>query len=103
MKPETLRALRRSPRLKLLLPARCRSRSGFLDRVVISDISEGGCRIDCLALVLRPGDPVVIRPDALEGLGGVSSRARATLPGSLSSVRSMPRWSNICIAPTCRP
>lgn len=71
MKPVTLRALRRSPRLKLLLPARCRSRSGFLDRVVISDISEGGCRIDSQALVLRPGDPVVIRPDGLEGLGGV--------------------------------
>lgn len=71
MSPDNIRALRRSPRLKLVLPARCRSRSGFLDRVVISDISEGGCRIDSLALVLRPGDLVVIRPDGLEGLGGV--------------------------------
>lgn len=71
MSPDNIRALRRSPRLKLVLPARCRSRSGFLDRVVISDISEGGCRIESLALVPRPGDLVVIRPEGLEGLDGL--------------------------------
>lgn len=56
MSPDNIRALRRSPRLKPVLPARCRSRSGGLDWAVISDICEGGCRIDNLALVLRPGD-----------------------------------------------
>lgn len=70
MELDNVRMLRRSPRLQLVLPARCRSRSGFLDRVVISDISEGGCRIDSLALVLGVGDLVVVRPEVLEGLTG---------------------------------
>lgn len=71
MEQNTLRALRRSERLALVLPARCRSRSGFVDHVVISDISTRGCRIDSLGLVLGVGDMVVIRPQALEGLTGV--------------------------------
>lgn len=71
MTRETLRLLRRTDRLALVLPARCRSRSGFLDRVIISDISIGGCRIDSLGLVLGVGDMVVIRPDGMEGLTGV--------------------------------
>lgn len=68
---DNLRRLRRTNRHALVLPARCRSRSGFLDRVVISDISEGGCRIDSLGLILGVGDMVVVRPEGLEGLCGV--------------------------------
>lgn len=71
MNPDNVRALRRSNRLHLVLPARCRSRSGFTDHVVISDISEGGCRIDSLGLVMGVGDLVVVRPQGLEGLTGV--------------------------------
>lgn len=71
MEYDNVRLLRRSPRLQLVLPARCRSRSGFADRVVISDLSEGGCRIDSLALVMGVGDLVVVRPDGLESLTGV--------------------------------
>jgi PilZ domain len=71
MSHDNVLTLRRTPRQQLVLPARCRSRSGFLDRVVISDISEGGCRIDSLGLVMQTGDLVVVRPDGIEGLGGV--------------------------------
>jgi PilZ domain len=71
LEQDNVRRLRRSPRLHLVLPARCRSRSGFVDRVVISDLSVGGCRIDSLGLVLGVGDLVVVRPEGLEGLTGV--------------------------------
>lgn len=68
---DNLRRLRRTNRRTLVLPARCRSRSGFLDWAVISDISEGGCRIDSLGLVFAEGDRVVVRPEGLEGLCGI--------------------------------
>lgn len=71
MEPDNVRLLRASPRMQLVLPARCRSRSGFVDRVMISDISAGGCRIDSLGLVMGVGDLVVVRPEGLEGLTGV--------------------------------
>jgi hypothetical protein len=64
------RALRRSERLRMVLPARCRSRSGFVDRGTISNLSEGGCRFESFALTLHEGDLVVIRPEGLEGLCG---------------------------------
>jgi len=67
---DNLRHLRRCERLGVVLPARCRSRSGFLDRVVITDISSGGCRIASKALTVHVGDLVVIRPDGIEGLCG---------------------------------
>lgn len=67
---DTLRKLRCSERLPLVLPARCRSRSGFLDRVVMTNLSPEGCRIESRALTIHPGDLVVIRPDGLEGLCG---------------------------------
>ncbi|WP_374282121.1 PilZ domain-containing protein [Novosphingobium sp.] len=71
MECDNVRALRRSNRLQLILPARCRSRSGFADEVVISDLSEHGCRIDSLGLILHVGDLVVVRPAGIEGLTGV--------------------------------
>ncbi len=64
------RLLRRSVRMKLAMPARCRSRSGFVDRVMVTDISRGGCRIESFALTMREGDLVVIQPQVLEGLCG---------------------------------
>lgn len=62
---------RQSERRPVVLPARCRSRTGFLDRVVTTDISVGGCRIESQALTVHAGDLVVIRPQSLEGLCGV--------------------------------
>jgi hypothetical protein len=56
-----------SPRLQLVLPTRSRSRSGFLDGVVISAISEGSCRIDSLELLLRQSNLVAVRPMGWKG------------------------------------
>lgn len=64
-------AVRQSERFRLVLPARCRSRSGFLDHVVITDLSIGGCRIESRALSLHEGDLVVVRPEGIEGLCGM--------------------------------
>jgi PilZ domain len=64
------RSFRRSDRLDVVLPARCRSRSGFVDRVTVVDISSEGCRIESFGLTLREGDLVVLTPQMLEGLCG---------------------------------
>lgn len=63
-------AFRRAERLPVVIPARCRTRSGFADRLVIRDISADGCRVDSLAITVRTGDPVVVTPATLEGLCG---------------------------------
>lgn len=67
---DRLAYLRRSERLPVVLPARCRSRNGFLDKVVITDISREGCRFHSFAITVKEGDLVVIRPEGLEGLCG---------------------------------
>jgi hypothetical protein len=66
----TNRTFRRSERLGTVLPARCRSRSGFVDRLIISDLSCHGCRVESFALTLHEGDLVVITPKGLEGICG---------------------------------
>ena len=67
---DNLRALRRAERLHLILPARCRSRSCFIDHVVITDLSTGGCRVESRALTMHEGDLVVISPKVIEGICG---------------------------------
>ena len=67
---ETNQNARRSRRLALVLPARCRTLSGFIDDVVIRDLSPEGCRIMSFALSVRPGAKVVLRPEHMEGLCG---------------------------------
>ena len=62
---------RRSRRLGLAMPARCRMLSGFTEDVVMRDISEGGCRIASRVLNLREGERVLLRPPGLESLAGV--------------------------------
>lgn len=62
---------RRSRRLGLAMPARCRMLSGFTEDVVIRDISEGGCRVASTVLRLRAGDRVLLRPPGMEGLAGI--------------------------------
>ena len=61
---------RRSERLPVVIPARCRTRSGFADHLVIHDISREGCRVESLAITVHAGDPVVLTPAMLEGLCG---------------------------------
>lgn len=60
---------RRSRRLTLAMPARCRMLSGFLEDVVLRDVSTEGCRIMGFTLNLRPGSKIVVRPVGMEGLG----------------------------------
>ena len=62
---------RRSTRLALVLPARCRTLNGFIDDVVIRDLSPEGCRIKSFALSVKVGSQVVLRPQNLEGLCGI--------------------------------
>ncbi|MBC2665658.1 PilZ domain-containing protein [Novosphingobium flavum] len=62
--------MRRSVRLTLALPARCRSLNGFAQEVVIRDISVEGCRLISHSLSISPQAKVVIRPTGLEGLCG---------------------------------
>lgn len=76
-----VRTLRRAERSPLVLPAKCRSRTGFLDRVVITDLSPHGCRIESRALTVHEGDLVVLRPEGMEGLGGVVRWMKGHLAG----------------------
>ena len=61
---------RREERFPVVIPARCRTSSGFADRLVICDISREGCRVESLAITVHVGDLVVVTPAMLEGLCG---------------------------------
>lgn len=76
-----IHVLRRSERRPLVLPARVRSRTGFLDRVVITNLTREGCRIECHALTVHAGDLVLLRPEGLEGLGGTIRWTRREMAG----------------------
>lgn len=67
---EPKRSFRRAERLPVVIPARCRTRSGFADRLMIHDISRDGCRVESQAITLHVGDLVVVTPAMLEGLCG---------------------------------
>jgi hypothetical protein len=69
MQPAT-HSFRREERLEVTIPARCRTRSGFADRLMIRDITTRGCKVESLALTVRAGDLVVVTPSMLEGLCG---------------------------------
>ena len=64
------RWIRKSERLPVLLRGCCRSRSGFRDDVVITDISAEGCRVESRSSTLRTGDLVLVRLQGLEGQTG---------------------------------
>jgi hypothetical protein len=63
--------IRRCDRRPIVLPARCRSRTGFVNHVVITDLSPDGCRIESRGLTLVADDLVTLRPEGLESLVGV--------------------------------
>jgi hypothetical protein len=63
-------AFRGEDRLDVTIPARCRTRSGFADRLMIRDLSSRGCRVESLAITLHAGDLVVVTPAMLEGQCG---------------------------------
>lgn len=72
---------RRSRRLSLALPARCRMLSGYTDDVVIRDLAPEGCRIASTSLCVRPGNRIVLRPQGLEGICGLVIWARGEEAG----------------------
>jgi PilZ domain len=63
-------AFRNEERLPVTIPARCRTRSGFADRLMIRDLSSRGCRVQSQAITLHAGDLVVVTPSMLEGQCG---------------------------------
>lgn len=67
---QEMHSFRREDRLEVTIPARCRTRSGFADRLMIRDISTRGCKVESLALTLHAGDLVVVTPAMLEGQCG---------------------------------
>ncbi|MFA7587633.1 MAG: PilZ domain-containing protein, partial [Novosphingobium sp.] len=71
----------REERYALVLPARCRTRSGFMHRIVITDLSPGGCRIEGDCLSMRVDDVVVISPGVIEGQCGRIVWIRGNLAG----------------------
>ncbi|PLK27677.1 PilZ domain-containing protein [Novosphingobium sp. TH158] len=65
---ETLAFLRRSRRFVLAMPARLRLPGGPGEPVLVTDLSEHGCRIECWGMALAEGDRVILRPQGLEPL-----------------------------------
>ena len=63
--------LRRSERIPVTLPARCRAHRSLSAAVVLSDITVEGCCILTENIFLRVGERVVIRPETLEGLPAI--------------------------------
>jgi hypothetical protein len=61
---------RGSPRLDVVLQARCRFGTNACVPVMVYDLSVGGCRIARPGHSLRVGDTVIVRTDILEGLTG---------------------------------
>lgn len=62
---------RRDERRPVRLAATCRTQSGLRDNAYIADISQYGCRLTTHTLAVRIGMRIVIRPQGLEGVGGV--------------------------------
>ena len=62
---------RRATRRPVTLAASCRTQGGLRDSARISDISQFGCCLATDTLAFRVGTRVIIRPQGLEGVGGV--------------------------------
>jgi len=61
---------RGSERFEVVIPATCRTGSGLRERVMLYDISCGGCLLRGNGLAIRQNDIIVVRPEGIEGLGG---------------------------------
>jgi hypothetical protein len=62
---------RRVQRRPVTLTATCRTQGGLRDNARIADISQYGCCLRTSMLAMRVGARIVIRPQGLEGVGGV--------------------------------
>ena len=67
---EPVRTPRQSIRYPVWLTATCRTSLGRASDVILSNISTDGCGVTAAEGLLRPGQQVVIRLQALEGLPG---------------------------------
>jgi hypothetical protein len=68
--PLNMGVLRRSPRFALSLSARLRLPGGPGEPVLMTDLSEHGCRIECWGLSVARGDAVILRPEGMEPVCG---------------------------------
>ena len=67
---EPVRTPRQSIRYPVWLTATCRTSLACASDVILSNISTDGCGVTAAEGLLRPGQQVVIRLQALEGLPG---------------------------------
>jgi hypothetical protein len=61
---------RGATRFGVVMPARCKSPPGRVERVVVTDLSVTGCRVESASLNLCEGEEIIVRVNGLEGLGG---------------------------------
>ncbi|MFM5929567.1 MAG: PilZ domain-containing protein [Novosphingobium sp.] len=66
--PANVTVMRRSPRFVTAMQARLRIPGGPAEPVVITDLSQHGCRIECWGITVARGDSVILRPEGLESL-----------------------------------
>ncbi len=67
---KNLAYLRRSRRIDLIMPARLRLPGGPGEPVLVTDLSEHGCRLECWGMQVSCGDSVILRPQGLESVCG---------------------------------
>ena len=72
---------RRSLRSAIVTPANCERPWGTIEKVLLVDISAGGCRIATYGASLCPGARVLIRSAALLGGSGTVRWAEADSAG----------------------
>lgn len=72
---------RGAERYGVVMPARCKSPPGRVDRVIVTDLSVTGCRVESVGLNLREGEEIIVRVNGLEGLGGKVRWARRNAAG----------------------
>lgn len=72
---------RGAERFGVVMPARCKAPPGRVERVVVTDLSVTGCRIESASLNLREGEEIIVRVNGLEGLVGKVRWARRNAAG----------------------
>lgn len=77
----TLAYLRRSRRFGVAMPARLRLPGGPGEPVLVTDLSEHGCRLECWGMQVSRGDSVILRPQGLEPVWGTIRWIKGPLIG----------------------
>jgi hypothetical protein len=61
---------RRTKREKVIVAARCRKYDGLVENVILSDLSEDGCRLYADDMTLRVGQRLTLQPSKLDAIAG---------------------------------